>query len=238
MMQSITTDILQNPGYIERIVWSAMIWAADNNPCFDGVPEYTDGGDSFAETECRAAAKRIRSAFSDMLAAEKAARVAAQSDAAAARRRVRELVGEVAHQAAKVPQTIEACDHLLSDMEARAEAVEARAAKAEAEMDALLEEASALAAGQCLFPDGTGLTGDEYGNQICAMKARAEAAEAQVAELRAENARLTEALSNTRRAILRLQDDWNEKSGWHTVTAFAATYAEDHMPDAALEAKP
>jgi plasmid stabilization system protein ParE len=52
----------------------------------------------------------------------------ALEDAAAARRRVRELVGEVAHQAAKVPQTIEACDHLLSDMEARAEAVEARAA--------------------------------------------------------------------------------------------------------------
>jgi hypothetical protein len=95
-------------------------------------------------------------------------------------------------------------------------AAEARADKAEAERDALLEEASALAAGQCLFPDGTGLTGDEYGNQICAMKARAAAEdekhealnqldserhsvavlEKRVAELRAENARLVEALHN------------------------------------------
>ena len=40
-------------GEIERAVWSAMIWAADNNPGFNGVPEYTDGGNSFAETECR-----------------------------------------------------------------------------------------------------------------------------------------------------------------------------------------
>jgi predicted nucleic acid-binding Zn-ribbon protein len=74
------------------------------------------------------------------------------------------------------------------------DAAEGRAAKAEAERDALLDEGSVLAASQCLFPDGSGLVGDEYGNQICAMKARAEAAEAEATELRAENARLVEAL--------------------------------------------
>ena len=51
------------PGQIERAVWSAMKWAAENNPGFDGVPEYTDRGNSFAETECRAAADRILAAL-------------------------------------------------------------------------------------------------------------------------------------------------------------------------------
>jgi len=49
-------------GQIERAVWSAMMWAADNNPGFDGVPEYTDHGNSFAEVECRRAVARIRAA--------------------------------------------------------------------------------------------------------------------------------------------------------------------------------
>ena len=49
------------PGEIERAVWSAMIWAADYES--NGVPEYTDCGNSFAETECRRAAARIRSAL-------------------------------------------------------------------------------------------------------------------------------------------------------------------------------
>lgn len=51
------------PGEIERAVWSAMMWAADNNPGFNGVPEYTDGGNSFAEGEARRAVARIRSAL-------------------------------------------------------------------------------------------------------------------------------------------------------------------------------
>ena len=51
------------PGEIERAVWSAMMWAADNNPGFNGVPEYTDRGNSFAEDEARRAAARIRSAL-------------------------------------------------------------------------------------------------------------------------------------------------------------------------------
>jgi hypothetical protein len=48
------------PGEIERAVWSAMIWAAANNPGFDGCPEYTDRGNSFAEDEARRTANRIR----------------------------------------------------------------------------------------------------------------------------------------------------------------------------------
>lgn len=51
------------PGIIERAVWSAMIWAASNNAGFDGVPEYTDRGNSFAEDEARRAAARILSAL-------------------------------------------------------------------------------------------------------------------------------------------------------------------------------
>ena len=49
-------QVTVKPGEIERAVWSAMSWAADNNPGFNGVPEYTDCGNSFAETECRRAA--------------------------------------------------------------------------------------------------------------------------------------------------------------------------------------
>lgn len=51
------------PGEIERAVWSAMIWAAANNPGFNGLPEYTDGGNSFAEDEARAASARIRASL-------------------------------------------------------------------------------------------------------------------------------------------------------------------------------
>jgi hypothetical protein len=57
-----TPDILAGlvkPGEIERAIWSAMIWAAANNPGFEGAPEYTDRGNSFAETEARAAAARV-----------------------------------------------------------------------------------------------------------------------------------------------------------------------------------
>lgn len=51
------------PGQIERCIWSAMIWAASNNAGFEGVPEYTDHGNSFAENEARATAARILSAL-------------------------------------------------------------------------------------------------------------------------------------------------------------------------------
>lgn len=54
---------LVKPGQIERAIWSAMMWAAENNPGFNGVPEYTDGGNSFAEVECRAAAARVLAAI-------------------------------------------------------------------------------------------------------------------------------------------------------------------------------
>lgn len=51
------------PGAIERIVWSAMVWAHRSKPGPDEVPEYTDGGNSFAEAECRAAVRRILAAL-------------------------------------------------------------------------------------------------------------------------------------------------------------------------------
>jgi hypothetical protein len=57
-----TPDILRGivkPGEIERAIWPAMIWAAANNPGFEGAPEYTDRGNSFAESEARAAAARV-----------------------------------------------------------------------------------------------------------------------------------------------------------------------------------
>jgi hypothetical protein len=61
---------LVKPGEIERAVWSAMIWAASNNQGFEGVPEYTDRGNSFAETEARRAAARILAALNaDAIAA-------------------------------------------------------------------------------------------------------------------------------------------------------------------------
>lgn len=47
------------PGALERIVWSAMVWARDNPGGPDAAPEYTDRGNSFAETECRATVQRI-----------------------------------------------------------------------------------------------------------------------------------------------------------------------------------
>jgi hypothetical protein len=58
------------PGQIERAVWSAMIWAASNNPGFDGLPEYTDIGNSHAEVEARRAAARILSTMEAVPVAE------------------------------------------------------------------------------------------------------------------------------------------------------------------------
>jgi len=57
------SGVTVKPGVIERAVWSAMIWAASNNAGFEGVPEYTDRGNSFAEDEARHAAARILSAL-------------------------------------------------------------------------------------------------------------------------------------------------------------------------------
>lgn len=51
------------PGEIERAVWSAMIWAADNSAGFNDAPEYTDRGNSFAEDEARRATTRILAAI-------------------------------------------------------------------------------------------------------------------------------------------------------------------------------
>ena len=48
-------------------------------------------------------------------------------------------------------------------------------------IEELEAENFALAAQQCLFSDGSGLSGDEWGHQYCAMKRRAEAAEAKLA---------------------------------------------------------
>jgi len=63
MLRACKGRVRVKPGEIERSVWSAMKWATENNPGFDGVPEYTDRGNSFAETECRAAAARILAAL-------------------------------------------------------------------------------------------------------------------------------------------------------------------------------
>ena len=52
-------------GEIERAVWEAMGWALRHAKQLPGdiIPPYTDGGNSDAETECRRAAARIRSAL-------------------------------------------------------------------------------------------------------------------------------------------------------------------------------
>ena len=50
-------------------------------------------------------------------------------------------------------------------------------------IEELEAENFALAAQQCLFSDGSGLSGDEWGHQYCAMKRRAEAAEAKLATI-------------------------------------------------------
>jgi hypothetical protein len=48
------------PGVIEREVWEAMVWAARSIKPQSGVlPDYTNGGNSDAETEARRAAARI-----------------------------------------------------------------------------------------------------------------------------------------------------------------------------------
>ena len=62
-LPAVTPGVKVKPGVIERAVWSAMLWAASNNVGFEGVPEYTDKGNSFAETEARAAATRILAAL-------------------------------------------------------------------------------------------------------------------------------------------------------------------------------
>ena len=65
------TDLsnIVKPGQLERIVWSAMVWARENHHPGE-VPEYTDAGNSFAEDECRATVVRILSAINqDVLAA-------------------------------------------------------------------------------------------------------------------------------------------------------------------------
>ena len=49
-------------GALERIIWSAMVWAREN-PGPDEIPEYTDGGNSYAENEARVAARRILEAL-------------------------------------------------------------------------------------------------------------------------------------------------------------------------------
>lgn len=74
-------QVTVKPGEIERAVWSAMSWAADYDSGSNGVPEYTDGGNSFAETECRRAAARIRSVLT-IAPAPDAAKVAALVEAA------------------------------------------------------------------------------------------------------------------------------------------------------------
>ena len=61
--QPVGARVTVKPGEIERAVWSAMIWAASNNAGFNGVPEYTDRGNSFAEDEARRAAARILAAL-------------------------------------------------------------------------------------------------------------------------------------------------------------------------------
>ena len=63
MLRACKGRVRVKPGQIERIVWSAMTWAAENNPGFNGVPEYTDRGNSFAENECRETASRILAAL-------------------------------------------------------------------------------------------------------------------------------------------------------------------------------
>ena len=52
-------------GEIERAVWDAMGWVLRHAKQLPGdiIPTYTDGGNSDAETECRRAAARIRSAL-------------------------------------------------------------------------------------------------------------------------------------------------------------------------------
>lgn len=53
------------PGQIERIMWNAMVWAANARAGRPGdpIPEYTDQGNSNAEVECRAVAARILAAI-------------------------------------------------------------------------------------------------------------------------------------------------------------------------------
>ncbi len=56
------TEPQVEPGTLERIIWSAMVWAREN-PGPSEIPEYTDGGNSYAENEARASARRILSAL-------------------------------------------------------------------------------------------------------------------------------------------------------------------------------
>jgi len=56
------TEPQVKPGTLERIIWSAMVWAREN-PGPSEIPEYTDGGNSHAENEARASARRILDAL-------------------------------------------------------------------------------------------------------------------------------------------------------------------------------
>ena len=51
------------PLEIENAVWSAMLWAADNNVGFNAALEYDPLGNSYAQIECRSAARRILAAL-------------------------------------------------------------------------------------------------------------------------------------------------------------------------------
>ena len=56
------TEPQVKPGTLERIIWSAMVWAREN-PGPSEIPEYTDEGNSHAENEARASARRILDAL-------------------------------------------------------------------------------------------------------------------------------------------------------------------------------
>jgi hypothetical protein len=59
----------------------------------------------------------------------------------------------------------------------------------------LMEENAALAAHACIFPDGSGLTGDEHGNSICLMQRRVAELESLVLGYRDNNDELAAAWS-------------------------------------------
>ena len=53
------------PGELERIIWTAMVWSAQQPAPPNGAapPSYTDSGNSNAEEQCRQTAARIRAAL-------------------------------------------------------------------------------------------------------------------------------------------------------------------------------
>ena len=56
-------DVLADRHQIAREVFKAMRWAAGKDTITNGIPDYTDGGNSLAETEARLTADRIRAAL-------------------------------------------------------------------------------------------------------------------------------------------------------------------------------